>query len=57
VIAFRPCFALCHEEGSSNEDGLILNSTRKLLVYADDVNLFYKDITFYQEKYRSFISC
>jgi hypothetical protein len=37
-----------------NEDGLKLNGTHQLLVYADDVNILGGSVHYYKEKRRSF---
>ena len=39
AIAFQLCLGVCHQEGSGKQDGLKLNSTHQLLVYANDVNI------------------
>ena len=35
AIAFQLCFRVCHQEGQANQDGLKLNGSHQLLVYAD----------------------
>ena len=39
VIAFQLCFRLCIRRVQVNQDGLKLNGTHQLLVYADNVNI------------------
>jgi len=38
-----------------NQDGMILNGTYQLLVYADDINKLVESV-YYKEKERSFVS-
>jgi hypothetical protein len=42
-------FRVCHEEGSGKPDGLKLNSTHQLLVYAHDVNILGGSIHTFKE--------
>jgi hypothetical protein len=40
-----------------NQDGLKLNGTNQLTVYADDINILGQKRTYYKGKHRSFSSC
>ena len=59
-MLYHHCYQFCLENAirrvREKEEGLKLNGTHHLLVYADDVNMLGWEHTYYKEKHVSFNS-